>query len=59
MRWVAHTLVIVNQVYAVGVQWTRGRRAVIHVFLTDLSGESNVACAVELGGVNRFAGAAI
>ena len=55
----AHALVIVNQIDAMGVQWTRGRQAVIHVFLTDLSSEANVARAVKLSCVNRFTGAAV
>lgn len=59
MRWMTHTLVTVNQVDAMGVQWTRGGQAVIHVFRADLSNEAHNACAVELGGVNGFATAAI
>ena len=55
----AHTLVIVNQVDAVGVQWTRGGQAVIHVFFAYLSSEAHDACAVERSGVNGFAVAAI
>jgi len=54
-----HTLVIVNQIDAMGIQWARGRQAVIHVFLADLSSESHDASAVELSGVNGLAFAAI
>jgi len=54
-----HTLIIVDQIDAMGVQWTRGRQAVIHVFLADLSSEAHGACAVERNGINGFAVAAI
>jgi len=59
MRWMTHTLIIVNQVDAMGVQWTRRGQAVIHVFLADLSSEAHGACAVERSGVNGLAIAAI
>lgn len=59
MRWMTHTLVIVNQIDAMGIQWARGRQAVIHVFLADLSSESHDASAIELSGVNGLAFAAI
>ena len=55
----AHALVIVNQIDAMGVQWTRGRQAIVHVVLADLSGEAHDACAVKLSSVNWFATAAI
>jgi len=55
----ALTLVIVDQIDATGVQWTRRRQAVIHVFFTDLSSEAHDTCAVERSGVNGFAVAAI
>jgi len=56
-----YTLIIVNQIDAIGVQWTRGsrRQAVIHVFFADLSSEAHDACAVESSDVNGFAAAAI
>ena len=59
MRWMAHTLVIVDQIDAVGVQWTRGRQAVIHVILADLSSETRDACTIKLSSINGFATAAI
>jgi len=60
MRWMTHTLVIVNQIDAMGgIQWARSKQAVIHVFLADLSSESHDASAVELSGVNGLAFAAI
>jgi len=55
----AHALVTVNQIDAMGVQGTRGRQAVIYIFLADLSSEARVACAVERRGINGFAVAAI
>jgi len=54
-----HTLIIVNQIDAMGVQWTRRRQAFIYVFLADLTSEAHGACAVERSGVNGFAVAAI